>query len=343
MLRTALFLILLHASTGAMAITNAAQRDSVRLRIVTLKAELLALDSAGRLAEAVSTRLKIAELVPRKEGISYLTDAAALADSLGDPELGIEVRSRLLQQLREAGDSKRALQEATRIIELERALATSEGERHLHAMDDLVRAGRQEKDSLVTVSDAARRDAEGRVNDARENAELWMYIALGTIAIALVAVVLIVLMNGRALRRQRTEIAGLRADLNAWVERSQNRVRESVAAVPTVDPIPPVAPPSPIVTEVPSEAPVEDPMVLAFFRKQAPERLTTLRDARSRGDHEKVQRVVHSLKPQLVSLEPGLVELCARITASGAHDRPDRWNADLDALMSAVERLLANG
>lgn len=341
MLRTALLLILLHASTGAMAITNAAQRDSLRLRVVALKAELLALDSAGRLADAVSTRLEIAELVPRKEAIHYLSVAAALADSIGDPELGIEVRSRSLQRLREAGDTKRALEEAMRIITLEREVATLESEAQLRAFEELVQVGRQERDSLTAVSDAARRDAEGRVNDARENAELWMYIALGLIVIGLLALALLAVVNRNALRRQRTEIAGLRAELNAWVERSHNKVREPLVTVPSVQPTVPVVP-SPVIT-APQEVEERDPMVLAFFRKQAPERLATLRDARSRDDHEKVQRVVHSLKPQLASLEPGLVELCARITASGAHDRPDRWNADLDALMSAVERLLGNG
>lgn len=343
MLRTALLLILLHASTVAMCVNHAAQRDSLRLRVVALKAELLAQDSAGRLAEAISTRLALADLVQRKEAIQYLSVAAALADSIGDPELGIEVRSRTLERLREAGDAKRALEEAMRIIDLERRVATEAGEHQLRALDDLVRVGRQERDSLAAASDAALRDAEGRVNDAREHAEFWMYLALGTFAIALIAVLLIVLMNGRALRRQRAEIAGLRADLNAWVERSQNKVRERIAPVPPVGPIAPVPPPSPTSSEAPAEVKAEDPMVLAFFRKQAPERLATLRDARARGDHEKVRRVVHSLKPQLASLEPGLVELCSRIISAEAQAHTERWNKDLDALTSAVERLLAQG
>jgi HPt (histidine-containing phosphotransfer) domain-containing protein len=82
-------------------------------------------------------------------------------------------------------------------------------------------------------------------------------------------------------------------------------------------------------------------MLLALVRRRGAERLSTLRDARQRGDHDKVIRVVHSLKPQLVGLDAEYyTALCARLVAQGAPQNGS-WNADLDALERGMGQLLA--
>jgi HPt (histidine-containing phosphotransfer) domain-containing protein len=78
-------------------------------------------------------------------------------------------------------------------------------------------------------------------------------------------------------------------------------------------------------------------MVLGLFQKRAPERLATLREARSAGDVDKVLRVLHTLKPQLVALDPdGVGALCAGLAASGTMPA----QSDLDRLESAIEQLV---
>lgn len=84
-----------------------------------------------------------------------------------------------------------------------------------------------------------------------------------------------------------------------------------------------------------------DESLLALFRKRAPERLATLRDARARGDHEKVARVLHTLKPQLLALdEHGAGAVCLRLIAEGAQEDALRWQQDLDQLERSMEHLL---
>lgn len=82
-------------------------------------------------------------------------------------------------------------------------------------------------------------------------------------------------------------------------------------------------------------------MVLAFFRRQAPERIATLQAARASGDHEKVLRVLHSLRPQLDALDPqGLGVLCARLRGMQP-GHPER-GAGLDQLITGINTLLSS-
>ena len=87
--------------------------------------------------------------------------------------------------------------------------------------------------------------------------------------------------------------------------------------------------------------PEEDDMLLALVRRRGEERLLTLRDARIRGDHDKVMRVVHSLKPQLVSLDaPYFSDLCGRLVTTDPNAYPQQWSADLDRFEAGMARVL---
>lgn len=82
-------------------------------------------------------------------------------------------------------------------------------------------------------------------------------------------------------------------------------------------------------------------MVLALFMRQAPERIEALETARAANDHEKVLRVLHSLRPQLDALDPdGLGASCARLRAMRPSDA-DR-DAGLDRLIAGMRALMAH-
>ena len=166
-----------------------------------------------------------------------------------------------------------------------------------------------------------------------------MWIAIGAGALLLVVIVFLVVRSSRAAQRTEKELAELRAEIEALKAAPKNRLREvSPAPIPVAE-----APPA-VATEIapPPEVPAVDPQVLAFLRKMAPDRMQALRDARARGDHEKVVRVVHTLKPHLAAVDGSLfTDLCAGITAKDIVLGTPAWNADVDRLEKEVERVLA--
>ena len=83
-------------------------------------------------------------------------------------------------------------------------------------------------------------------------------------------------------------------------------------------------------------------MLLSLFRKRIPERLQALKEARSRGDHEKVLRVITSIRPQLVHHDANrFSERCARLIAAGEAVLDEASRDDLDRLIADVELALA--
>lgn len=84
-------------------------------------------------------------------------------------------------------------------------------------------------------------------------------------------------------------------------------------------------------------------MLLALFHKRMPERLGALNAARARGDHEKVARVLVSMRPQLAQQDgTRFNERCARLIAAGERVLTSSSAADLDRLIADVEQVLAN-
>jgi len=66
-----------------------------------------------------------------------------------------------------------------------------------------------------------------------------------------------------------------------------------------------------------------------------------VRDARARGDNDKVVRVVHTMKPQLVAIDaPYFQDLCGRITGAVPGADPVRWAEDLDRFEQGMARVL---
>ncbi len=297
---------------------------------------IAATDPSTDAPRAINLRMALAALSKPREAQALYTEALAIADSAELVEEELAARQALASTLAARGQMKQAYEEALRVAEhtsewSARQLAASGAK-----VDSIMRSVAVQRDSLMVAAEAGRQNAEGRVNEANEDARSWMWVAVGVCAVALAAIVLMLVMNGRALRRQRAEIQNLRSDLRSLEDRSRNRIRGTAApevAPPTTSPAEPE--PTPVVPP-----PVVDPLVRAMFHKQAPERMATLQAARAGGDHEKVQRVVHTLKPQLAHFDPLFAGLCARITEVRAWNDPSRWTADLDALAAAVARIL---
>lgn len=310
--------------------------EAIKAAVAQHKVDIAIADSTKDVGAAVRLRMALAALSKPKEAQALYEEVVQLADSTGRAEEEFAARKALAETLALRGQLKQAYDEAMHAVEQSTEWSAQQAEASNAKADELVEAAIQQRDSIAAFADTGRREAETRINEAQEAAEFWMMVAIGAVAVALIAVLIVVVMNGRALKRQRDEIQALRSDLGALIDREQNRKREPAVSTPVTPPA--VTPPASIVEPIAPPVAV-DPMVEAMFRKQAPERLNTLRDARSRGDHEKVQRVVHTLKPQLVNFDPAFAKLCARITDAAAPQSVS-WNADLDAFEAGIRRIL---
>lgn len=297
-------------------------------------------DRNNDVRQAIGSRLALAAMSKPKDAVVLYMRALAIADSAHLDVEAIAARQALARTLAGRGQMKQAYQEAIRAAQHAEVwaadrLAAAEAKR-----DSLLRAMAIDRDSLLVGIEAGRRDAEVRVNEANDVARSWMWVAAGVGLAALAIIGFVLARYGRIIRRLRTEVVELRSDLRSMEERPRNRLRG-----PAVD----VAPSVPETTGAERSSTLEnvplviDPMVRAMFQKQAPMRLITLREAREQGDHEKVQRVVHTLKPQLLVFDDALAPLCMRIIRENAWSESQQWNADLDQVEAAVDRILRGG
>ena len=340
MLLIGLVLCELLAPPSAVAQSAQARRDSLRKVVGDLRLRMDAADSTGDVRDAIDARLSLASVVKPNEALDLLEDAAASAQSADLLELEVVVRKRLAEALAKSGKHARAFEEAMHVTALDE-VRLAEQYLFLEARTDsaLTRTTEQ-RDSLINNWQEELQEARHRESHMEATAERWMFIALG-LALALMLMLLIVLVRGsRQNKRTRKEIEALRAEIVAMKEAPKNRMREPAVVRVTETPVAvdAVAEAEPIG----ADTSVMDATLLALFRKRAPERLATLRDARARGDQEKVARVVHTLKPQLVALdEKGLGALCLRITVGDASRDPKELNTDLDLLERSIEQLLS--
>jgi hypothetical protein len=313
---------------------------SLKEELAQHRAAVTKADSSGDATAAIQARIALAAISKPKEAQDLYAQAAALADSLGLVEAGIAAHEALARTMAARGDHRKAYEEAMLLAQRRAAHQAAEATAGLTRLADLQRLAATERDSLSKASEARLRDAEDRVEQAEENADSWMWVGLAVLILAITVLAVLLLKNRSLFQRHRKEVAALRAEVAGLTERYQNRVRESAL------PIPPVAPAVAVeeksaVAPIPDSPLVVDPMVVAMFRKQAPERLAALHEAQERGDLEKVQRVVRTLKPQLLSLDPGCEGLVLRLLATDAPARTAEWNADLDVFKSRVTALLS--
>jgi hypothetical protein len=323
----------------AQAQTTVGPTGSLKEELAQHRAAVTKADSSGDATASIQARMALAAISKPKEAQDLYTQAAALADSLGLVQEGIAAHEALARTLAARGDHRRAYEEAMLLAQRRAVHQAAEAATGKTRLAELERLAAAERDSLSKASEARLRDAEDRVHQAQENADTWMWAGLAVLILSVTVLIIVVFKNRSSLQHHREEVAALRAEVSALNVRYQNRVRESAIPVPPVVPAVAVEE-KPAVAPIPEAPLVVDPMVVAMFRKQAPERLSALHEAQERGDHEKVQRVVRTLKPQLLSLDPGCEGLVLRLLATDAPARTAEWKADLEALASRVTALL---
>lgn len=301
-----------------------AQADSLRAVIASQEAALAYADSTGNLIASFEARLHLAELARSAQAFTLLKEACTLADSLRRPDLGVMARRMLAK--RHAAAGQYAL-----------AFAASQGADsldHLRELDEAAEvaarhaAERQQlevaADSLLQTGLQRERTMAQAIVELQTKADRWMLIALAVLLLALLLVVWLLYRAGRMSTRLQGTIENLRKDVG------DRKVR----------PVPPPVDEEPTAVQVPPTVVDEamKPVVEGLFRKAAPERLQTLRDARQRQDIEKTLRVVASVKPQLLAFDAERFgPLIARLKAPGAASDALQWSADLDALEKGIE------
>ncbi len=312
--------------------------DSLRKVVAVQRALLQRVDTAGDVSMRIAVRLHLSTMVKPKEAIVILRESSDLAQAARLLEDEIAARTYLAQAYSGSGDHRKAYAESMLITALGNERLALQAERSAARMDSLLKVAQTEHHETIRKDMLRQLEVEEGAARQKTLTERWMVIALGIAAIALLVVTFLVLRNGLQAKRTKVEMAALRAEVEALRGSPQNRLRDQPPVV--VAPDPSAAHP---IAEAAEVAPaVVDGTLLAIFRKRGPERLSTLREARSRDDQEKVVRVIHTLKPQLVAMDAErFAPLCASLTAPGSIENAQRWNNDLDQLEAAMERLFS--
>ncbi|HRA16791.1 MAG: Hpt domain-containing protein [Flavobacteriales bacterium] len=311
--------------------------DSLKAEVAEQRTSLVLADSTGDLPAAFSGRMRLVPLVSKTEAVKLLKQAFAIANDMGRPDLGSVAHRELAQRYDNAGNSASAYTEALLSDSLERLSAARQrdslNDQHTMTMARLMAV----KDSSVQAGAGRERRIAEALLEVQRNADRWMWIALATAGVGLLLVIGLLYRMGSTSRKLRTSIEALRSEIEA-LKKPVNRLKELPDREDVVCAIPESG-----LYEAPAIALDEamDPVVVAMFRKSAPERLATLQQAREQADHAKVVRVVHSLKPQLISFDQErFTPLCARLMTTGAEQNKQLWSADLDALEAAISDLL---
>lgn len=297
-------------------------------RIDSLRTEVLQAHHAGNLHQELANMILLAPLVDRQERMTLAVRAGMLADSAGLPDLGAAAGRWSAALWADAGNYRAAYSNLYHADSLERR----HGLQELQHMEDSLGAHMAQlearRDSLVQAAEARGQAMEATIAELQRRSGSWMVAALAALITCVLLVLVLFYRMGRTTGRMRATIESLRAE----VEASERKEAARTAARDTLPPS--VSGPSAV-----DEA--MKPVVAGMFRKDAPGRLAVLREARQRGDHGKVLRVVASLKPQLLAFDEGrFAPLISSLKAPGAVEDAKQWNADLDLLERALEELL---
>ena len=312
---------------------------SVQDRQILLNSRIATADSSYNALASVEARLDLALLVRPNQAVKLHQEAIALTDTAHlSSEVALRAHQGLVDLFTRMGEMTKANREWAQVVRLTqevlkhqamgevekveagRALAVIRG-------DSLLHAGAKERAAAQGVQDQIIADYQQRTN-----------LAIVAIVGGFVALLASVLLFTQHNKRLRAELKELQQEVT-WLRLVSKKAIETQpvptpVAVSTPIPTPPaVTPPL-----LPSD---EDAVLLALVRKRSLERMNTLREARARGDMDKVVRVVHSLKPQLVSLDADrFAGVCSRLVAVAASENSAQWNQDLDTFEAGLEQTL---
>lgn len=328
---TRLFLLALVLACSSFTLTaqpkaTKAQRDSLRAVVTDLRERIAMADSTGAVTEGAGLRLELGALLPAKEAVKLYSSAIPMADSLGREEDALALRSVLADAYAASGRHKEAHGVLLQMLGIQQGRSARQAVEVAARMEQQQRRIEAERDSVIAAGRSTAEMVNAQLATAGEQLRTWRIVA-GALLVGLLALVALLIRGQRSTTEFRREVGKLRARIQALEER---KAVQEVKAVP----VPPViTPPTPSALAV-------DPEVLAVFRMRGADRLATLKDALQRDDHDKVMRVVHTLKPQLTAMDAGLFgPLCARITAGPGADAP-AWNGEVRRLIAAVQDLL---
>ena len=311
----------------------AKRRDAIEF----IKDRIHHADSVGDGSSSMNWRFELMGFVPENEREELFQEMWQFADSVpGFLDQMLQARTAAKDYYRSIGKWKLASDEAEEVVDLTRRLLMRNADLALRQEREMSLDVIAHRDSVQLVLGERITEAEHKAHRMEATAERWLFIAVGMGAVLVMALVLVFMRAGRQNKRTREEINALREEIAALKVPSGNRFRDPAPSV--------VAPSAPITAPAPAEPippPVIDEKALAFFARMAPERLSALRDARAQGDQSKIMRVVHTLKPHLMTLDrDGLGALCERIKGMEPVQDPADLNIALDDLVSGIEALL---
>jgi hypothetical protein len=352
MLRVSLRSFIVLSATILSTITVTAQSDAVspQDQIQLITQDIAAADSSRDTLTAINARLELASLVAPTKALRLTLEAASLADSASNAAThALHAHAALAELFTSLGEMTRANRERIVVQRLTEETLEREAADALERAHNVNMHMAAERDSLSILLGSEREAAVVLAKRQEASIEQWKLIAYAAAGTAAFILLLFTFLFVRHAKRTRKELKELKQEVT-WLrmvnrkaieEQSASRPAPAAAASappPSASaPAPAPVPASPQITELTGD----DAMLLALVRRRGAERLSTLRDARQRGDHDKVIRVVHSLKPQLVGLDAEYyTALCARLVAQGAPQNGS-WNADLDALERGMGQLLA--
>jgi hypothetical protein len=320
-------MVLMLAPGMAPVLAQSSTPDSIKAVIKAQRAALAKADSLGNASAAFEARMHLATLTGTAEAATLLHQAGAIADSLDRPDLGA-MASRVLAA-RQAATGKfsaaytaSVVADSLQVVSSKREAALAEDQQGRE-----LRRAELERDSVLQATGVRERGMARAITALQREADNWKYSAIAALATGLLLVIGLLYRMGRTSGKLRSAIAELRVEVEALKVRAAKPVPKTEEA-PASDAVQ--------AADVAMQAVAADK-----FRKDGPERLATLQDARKRGDNDKVLRVVASLKPQLLGFD---AERCAplitRLRRPEAAADPVQWNADLDALEVAVRELM---
>lgn len=329
-----LLLVLAFVPLAAQA-QSRARHDSLKQVILGHRLRMHAMDSAGDPRGSIVARMELAPLVGAAERLRLLEDAAAGAQSAALLEEEILARRQLAEAYAIAGKHARAHEEAVHVTALVEALSEEHRLRSAAREDSLRAELVAKRDSSEAAWAEELRRARHRESHMEAMAEQWAFSFAAALLLAAAMIIALLLRDSRRARRFRSELHALRAEV-AELKKPRNSYRA------TDEPRAGAAAPATMIDAVPAPLRLpDDALAAGMFLRSAPERLSTFKEARARGDLDKAVRVVHTLKPMLASIDTDRFSpLCARLVAAGAAGGT-AWNADADELITMVEALLA--
>jgi hypothetical protein len=308
---------------------GATDRDALIERSAGVRARMIA-DSVPMTAVQVDTLQAMAARSREIAAIRLLQQALIISDSIQDLARERDVLIALGVAYERASKAENALQSTRAAHFLSDSLISMA---HAQALGEL--RGQQEAERLQWEGKKAAQEEEMQVlRDELEHLRHRQQQTYG-VAGALVVVLLIVmgLVLFRVGRMKRTLAAQAASGTVERQEPRRNKLRPTGSATVPVQETP--------ATEPDLSIDADDAVLLSLFRKRMPERLQALKEARSRGDHEKVLRVITSVRPQLVHHDAErFTERCARLIAAGPTVLEEGSRNDLDGLIDDLERAL---